>query len=122
MAWPYPPLPSFLTEVAYTELLANGHRTAGGDQFDPKPVVKIFTPDAGATWLLTEIDPDDETRAFGLSDLGLGTPELGWVSLTELAELLGPFGLAVERDEWFVPSMSIAAYAADARNEGRIAA
>jgi len=36
-------------------------------------VVKLFTPDAGATWLLTEIDPDDrygtrgQRRCIGLS-------------------------------------------------------
>ena len=39
-----------------------------------------FTPDAGATWLLTEIDPDDHDHAFGLCDLGQGFPELGYVS------------------------------------------
>ncbi|WP_430515912.1 DUF2958 domain-containing protein [Mesorhizobium loti] len=26
------------------------------DEIDFVPVVKLFTPDAGATWLLTEID------------------------------------------------------------------
>ncbi|WP_439331030.1 DUF2958 domain-containing protein [Mesorhizobium carmichaelinearum] len=34
-------------------------------------MVKLFTRDAGATWLLTEIDPDDPDHAFGLCDLGL---------------------------------------------------
>ncbi len=34
--------------------------------FDPQPLVKLFTPDAGATWLLTEIDPDAPSMAFGL--------------------------------------------------------
>jgi hypothetical protein len=41
---------------------------------DFPPVVKLFTPDAGTTWLLTEIDPDDPDRAFGLCDLGSGFP------------------------------------------------
>lgn len=27
--------------------------------FDPAPVLKLFTPDTGATWLLTEIDPEE---------------------------------------------------------------
>jgi hypothetical protein len=40
-------------------------------------VVKLFTPDAGATWLLSEVDPDDVHRAFGLCDLGMDGPELG---------------------------------------------
>ena len=49
-------------------------------------------PDAGATWLLTEIDPDDHDHVFGLCDLGLGMPEIGWVSLGELAAVLGRLG------------------------------
>ena len=43
---------------------------------DFEPVVKIFTPDGNATWLLTELDPNDEYLAFGLCDLrsrGAGT-------------------------------------------------
>ncbi len=50
-----PLIPEPLREV----LLANGARTAAGDDIDPVPVVKLFTPDAGATWLLTELDPDN---------------------------------------------------------------
>ena len=37
------------TEAQRRELLANGQRSAAGDQIDPLPVVKLFTPDAGAT-------------------------------------------------------------------------
>jgi Protein of unknown function (DUF2958) len=50
---------------------------------DFKPVVKLFTPDAQCTWLLTELGLDD--IAFGLCDLGLGCPELGFVSSTNFA-------------------------------------
>ena len=85
-------------------------------------VVKLFTPDAGATWLLTEIDPDDEDRAFGLCDLGLGMPEVGWVRLSELADLRGPMGLPIERDEWFRVDGDLAYYAASARIADRITA
>ena len=46
----------------------------GEADIDFKPVVKLFTPDAQCTWLLTELGNDD--IAFGLCDLGLGTPEL----------------------------------------------
>jgi hypothetical protein len=52
-------------------------------------VVKLFTPDVGAIWLLTEIDPDDHDHAFGLCDLGLGAPEIGWVSLNDPAGVRG---------------------------------
>jgi Protein of unknown function (DUF2958) len=45
------------------KLLASGRaqRAAmdnGDTALDFKPVVKLFTPDAQCTWLLTELDPD----------------------------------------------------------------
>ena len=122
MAWPGMVRPAYVPEAAFNELLANGHRTAGGDTFDPAPVIKLFTPDAGATWLLSEIDPDDEDLAFGLCDLGMGLPEIGWVRLSELAALRGPMGLPIERDEWFVADAELSVYAASARLIGRIVA
>jgi hypothetical protein len=66
---------------------------------DFTPVVKLFTPDAQCTWLLTELGLDD--IAFGLCDLGLGCPEIGFVSMREIRELRGPLGLPVERDLHF---------------------
>lgn len=101
-------------------LLANGRESLHNPDFDPAPVVKLFTPDAGATWLLTEIDPDDHDHAFGLCDLGLGAPELGWVSLQELATVRGRLGLPVERDLHFRAEKRLSAYARDARLAGRI--
>jgi hypothetical protein len=68
---------------------------------DVFPVVKLFTPWGGATWLLSELDPEDEDIAFGLCDLGFGCPELGSVSLSELEAVRGPGGLAIERDLHF---------------------
>ena len=65
-----------------------------------KPVLKLFTPWGGATWLISEIDTDGDTM-FGLCDLGLGFVELGSVSLKELQNLRGPMGLKVERDMYF---------------------
>jgi len=85
-------------------------------------VVKLFTPDAGATWLLTEIDPDDADHAFGLCDLGQGFPELGYVSLAELRAVRGRLGLPVERDLHFKADKVISAYAHEARLAGRIMA
>lgn len=103
-------------------LLANGQKAASGRSIDPYPVVKLFTPDAGATWLLTEIDPDEPDRAFGLCDLGLGCPELGYVSLSELASVRGRFGLPVEIDRHFLARRTLSEYADDARVLGRIVA
>lgn len=43
-------------------MLAHGARSAAGEDFDPKPVVKLFTPDGACTWLLTELDPEDPDK------------------------------------------------------------
>ncbi|MEH2522020.1 hypothetical protein V1279_007593 [Bradyrhizobium sp. AZCC 1610] len=107
---------TLLTTADRVELLVNGLNSG----IDHRPVVKLFTPDGAATWLLTECDPDEPDRLFGLCDLGLGCPELGYVSLTELTELRGKLGLPVERDRHFSADRPLSAYAAEARAAGRI--
>jgi hypothetical protein len=77
-------------------------------------------PDAGATWLLTELDPGDPDIAFGLCDLGLGYPELGTVSLDEIAAIRGGLGLPVERDTAFVADRPLSHYAEAAIDAGFI--
>lgn len=109
-----------ITDEQHAQLLANGRRTIENDNFDPPPVVKLFTPDAGATWLLTEIDPDDHDRGFGLCDLGHGFPELGYVSLAELTSVRGGLGLPVERDLHFTATKPISEFAREARLAERI--
>jgi DUF2958 family protein len=84
---------------------------------DFTPVVKLFTPDAQCTWLLTELGLDD---IAGLADLGMGCPELGFISMREIRELRGPLGLPVERDLHFDADKPLFAYAAEARAHGRI--
>ena len=111
---------NLITETLRAQLLANGRQSLDNDDFDPPPVLKLFTPDAVATWLLTEIDPDDQDRAFGLCDLGHGFPELGYVSLSELQSVRRRLGLAVERDLHFVATKTIGAYAREARLAERI--
>jgi DUF2958 family protein len=90
----------------------------GEPDIDFKPVVKLFTPDAQCTWLLTELGLDD--IAFGLCDLGMGTPELGFVCLHELRDLRGPLGLPIERDLHFEADKPLSAYVDEARAHGRI--
>jgi hypothetical protein len=117
---------TLLTKAQIEQLLANGRaQRASIDQeakaLDFKPVVKLFTPDAQCTWLLTELDPDGGL-AFGLCDLGLGCPELGYVSLAELRAVRGKLGLPVERDLHFDADKPISAYADEARSRQRIIA
>jgi Protein of unknown function (DUF2958) len=108
-------------------MLANGSINSlralqGKEPENFRPEVKLFCPWSGATWLLTELDPEDPDLAFGLCDLGQGFPELGSVRLSEIAELRGPGGLAIERDIHFQAHKSIQAYADDARRSQRITA
>lgn len=109
-----------ITDEQRARLLDNGAAAARGENRDPLPVVKLFTPDAQATWLLTEIDPEDGDTAFGLCDLGLGFPELGYVRVSELQKLRGPRGLPVERDVHFTPKHSLSEYTQLARREEQI--
>jgi hypothetical protein len=119
---------NLLTEDQRATLIANGTQRRDAMRRNPdcdidfRPVVKLFTPDAGCTWLLTEIDPDDPDTAFGLCDLGMGCPELGYVSLSELASVRGRLRLPIERDLHFVAVKTLSAYAADARRVGGISA
>ena len=99
-----------------TRLRKNGSEEEEGDH---KPVVKIFTPDAGCTWLISEILPDGDT-CFALCDLGMGYPELGYVPLSELRTIRGGLGLPVERDLSFKGEYPLTVYADAARIAGRI--
>ena len=57
-----------ITADERTRLLANGQARAAGQDTDPLPVVRLFTPDAHATWLLASLDPADGDTAHGLID------------------------------------------------------
>lgn len=53
-----------------SRLLSNGQARVAGQDTDPQPVVRLFTPDAHATWLLASLDPADGDTTHGLIDLG----------------------------------------------------
>ena len=115
------------TKALAAKLAANGAKQAPlkgtGNEIDFVPVVKLFNPAGAATWLLTETDPDNPTIAFGLCDLGMGSPELGYVDLDELSGYRGRFGLGIERDLWFRPGKdTLSQFAQEARGCGRIKA
>ena len=112
-----------LTNSILRRLIANGVKSAAltGDD-DHKPAIKLFNPMGSAIWLLSEVDPKDNNFAFGLCDLGMGDPELGYVSLVELQKFRGPLGLGIERDLNWTADKTIRAYAAAARLAGRISA
>jgi hypothetical protein len=109
---------SLLTVADQVQLLVNALQ----DDRTHLPVVKLYTPDGPATWLISECDRDDPDRLFGLCDLGPGFPELGYVSLAEISSVRGKLGLPVERDSHFVADKPLSAYAEEARLKGSIVA
>jgi len=105
---------TLLTKDHRMRLIANGQNRG-----DHVPIVKFFNPVGAATWLLSELDSDGDTL-FGLADLGFGCPELGSVSLSEIASLTLPLGLSIERDLHFEARFALTVYADAARILGRI--
>ena len=75
-----------LTQEQIQKMLANGKANINGE-LDLAPVVKLYIPNTKAVWLLSELMPDAPYIAFGLCDLGVGFPELGYVDLAELLSL-----------------------------------
>jgi len=67
-------LVDLITPELRVRLLANGQIARDNPRFDPWPVAKWFNPCGAATWLITELDPDDEDLAYGLMDLGWAAP------------------------------------------------
>jgi hypothetical protein len=97
-------------------LIANG---AAESETDHVPVLKLFNPLGAASWLASELDVDGHIL-FGLADLGLGCPELGTFSLSEIASVRLPGGLGIERDLYFRGRFPLSVYAEAARATGRI--
>jgi hypothetical protein len=101
----------------YERLVANGHAPDGTDHV---PVIKFFDPAGAATWLITEVSSTDPDQLFGLCDLGMGFPELGYVSLSELKSTKNRLGIPLERDLFFAARYPLSVYAEAARRAERI--
>lgn len=85
---------------------------------DHVPVVKFFDPMGAGTWLVTELH--DGNVAFGLADLGVGCPELGYFSVDELQALKVGCGLGIERDIAWKGVAPLSVYTDAAQEHGRI--
>ncbi|AOV02308.1 MULTISPECIES: DUF2958 domain-containing protein [Pseudomonadota] len=109
-----------VTEAQRAALLENGLRAAAGELDDPLPVVRLFTPDAHAIWLLASLDPADGDMAFGIMDVGIGMPELGRIKLSDLASIVGPNKQPVMRDLYFQAVRPLSEYLRLAQENGSI--
>jgi len=61
---------NLFTPEQEAKLLENGI----SKELDHEPVVKLYIPDTGCVWLISELSNMDSNYAYGLSDLGLGYP------------------------------------------------
>ena len=74
----------------------------GKDFADIPVIVKFFFPAGRMTYYATEYDPEEKVFfSYMRSPLGEVYDELGYASLEEMEAVRGPFGLKIERDEWF---------------------
>ena len=105
-----------ITEAQRRKLLANEaaatEETDDSGTLDMEPVVRLFDPLGRAVWLLVSIADDAEGVAFGLCDLGLGFPELGYVVFDEFASIKWPGSQVprIERDRGFRPRGTLRRY------------
>ncbi len=72
------------------KMIENAWDVLKGRRNDHPPIVKLFSISSNAIWLLSELNPLEPDIAFGLCDLGMGFPELGYVSLEELESIRHP--------------------------------
>lgn len=114
------PAEPLITDEQRAQLLANGRARAADAQADLWPVVRLFTPDAHATWLLAALNPADGDTAWGLCDVGIGMPEQGTIRLSDLAVIVGPDQLPVRRDLHFHAMRPMSEYLRMAQNNGSI--
>ena len=109
-----------LTDQERTQLLTHGKERAAGIAIDPLPVVRLFTPDAHAIWLLAALNPADGDTAFGIMDVGIGMPDLGEIKLSDLASIVGPRQQPVMRDRYFKAVRPLSEYLRLAQENGSI--
>jgi len=107
-----------LTKAIENKLIKNFEKNNETGEENFKPVVKFFGGGA-CTWLITEYDKENELF-FGLADLGMGYPELGWISKTELENVRFQFGLGVERDQYWEADKTLSEYSKIATQNQRI--
>ncbi len=72
---------------------------------DPLVRLKLFDPSGSWTWFVTEGErqPNGDLLFFGRVD-GFER-EIGYFSLWELESIEGRFGLVIERDRFFKPTL-----------------
>ena len=112
---------ALINKAQRQQLIANGRArqeaTRDGRDFDPVPVVYLMAEQEWPRWLLTDIDPQDPDRAYGICDLG-NVPEFGFVSRRALEGLRGLIGLDIRQAGGFVAYRPVSEYLDQLRIRG----
>ncbi|MGH2342848.1 DUF2958 domain-containing protein [Segnochrobactraceae bacterium EtOH-i3] len=110
---------ALITNELYARLLASGARSAAGEDIAASRCQAHHT--GRRRHLASHRSRSRRPRlSVGLCDLGLGEPELGYVSLAEIRSVRGRLRLPVERDLYFKAEHPLSWYALRARQSGRI--
>lgn len=109
-----------LTPEQTRQLLANGRALAAGETLPHalRPVAKLFTPDAGCTWLIAALDPEDPDQATALCDLATGFVTIEKILMSDFQSLTGPLCLPIKSDPGFQPAHTLRGYQEQARANG----
>lgn len=113
------PMP-LINERQRSQLLRNADLFNSEAIGEAWPAAKLYTLDAHATWLLVSLDPEDFDTAYGLCDLGIGTPSLGYIKLSDLQAIRGPRDMPVCCDTYFVARYPLSEYVRRAEANGSI--
>ncbi len=76
----------------------------GANMDKQKIVAKFFDPCGSWTWYLMNQDPNDPNYLWGIVK-GFDI-EMGSFSLSDLTQYKGKFGIGIERDKYFKPTLA----------------
>jgi hypothetical protein len=92
--------PALWTTLENGRMFQNGF---AGLTEDRVPVVRLVDAARGAEYILTALNPRQANVYWGLADLGLGSPEIGEISLGAICEYYLASNKALVRDATFDP-------------------
>lgn len=75
------------------------------------PLVMLHLANKDAYWLFSCIVSGTEQMAYGIFEIGLGSPELGYFDLRDIDDLKFTSGVAIENDLEFKGEHSLIKYA-----------
>lgn len=111
---------SKFTLSQFSQLAANGSPQNTGKNHYPVAKFTLNSYGITSTFLLTEIDPNDNDLAYGLYDFGIGKPTFGYISLSEIEMTTHISKNTFTSEKDFYATYPISVYSAAANLTGRI--